>query len=166
MSETARENFVRQQGFRSYSGAECGARYPALMFQPRLFGILVAVAAVLQSWPLFLALGAVAWWNALAPLVNPFDAIYNGLIAAPRGLPGLPPAPGPRRFAQGMAGTFLLAIAVCLLLKWWFLAWIVEALLLVALAALIFGKFCLGSYVFHVASGDGAFANRTLPWRS
>ncbi len=30
--------------------------------------------------------------------------------------------------------------------------------------ALIFGKFCLGSYVFHLLRGEAAFANRTLPW--
>jgi hypothetical protein len=36
--------------------------------------------------------------------------------------------------------------------------------LLVALGALIFGAFCLGSYVFHLLTGNGEFAKRTLPW--
>jgi len=164
MSRSAEVNFVQQQGFRSISESECGTRYPALMFQPRLTGILVAVGAVTQAWPLFLVLGAVVWWSALVPLMNPFDAIYNGFVAGPRRLPRLAPAPGPRRFAQGMAGTFMLGIASSLLLKRWGLAWALEGLLLAALAALIFGKFCLGSYVFHLVGGETAFANRTLPW--
>ena len=164
MSRSAEVNFVHQQGFRSFSDSECGTRYSALMFQPRLIGILVAVGTVTQTWLLFLVLGLIAWWNALAPLMNPFDAIYNGLVAGPKGLPSIAPAPGPRRFAQGMAGTFMLSIAISLLMKWWGLAWILEGLLVAALAALIFGKFCLGSYVFHLFRGEAAFANRTLPW--
>ena len=33
-----------------------------------------------------------------------------------------------------------------------------------ALGALIFGRFCLGSYVYHLVIGEGRFASRTLPW--
>jgi hypothetical protein len=40
-------------------------------------------------------------------------------------------------------------IGVSLLAGWDTLAWVLETLLLVALSALIFGTFCLGSYVFH-----------------
>jgi hypothetical protein len=36
--------------------------------------------------------------------------------------------------------------------------------LLAALAALIFGRFCLGSYLFLLFTGQVEFANRTLPW--
>lgn len=39
-----------------------------------------------------------------------------------------------------------------------------EKMLVVALAALVFGKFCLGSYVFRLLRGEAAFAKRTLPW--
>ena len=62
-----------------------------------------------------------------------------------------------------MAGTFMLAIGVALLLGSRGLAWSLEAVLLAALGALI-GRFCLGSYVFHLVSGHAGFANRTLPW--
>jgi Domain of unknown function (DUF4395) len=61
-------------------------------------------------------LSAVLWWNAIVPTHNLFDAIYNHTVAEPRGLPRLGAAPAPRRFAQGMAGTFALAIAVALML--------------------------------------------------
>jgi hypothetical protein len=29
---------------------------------------------------------------------------------------------------------------------------------------LIFGRFCLGSYLFLLLTGQARFANRTLPW--
>ena len=98
------------------------------------------------------------------PAWNPFDVLYNRLVAARTGRPPLTPAPPPRRFAQGMAGTFMLLIAVFLLLEWRLAMWIVAGMLVVALGLLIFGRFCLGSYIFHVIRGDAAFAHRTLPW--
>jgi hypothetical protein len=134
------------------------------MFQPRLLGVLVVVGVVLQAWPLFLTLSAILWWNVLVPVLNPFDALYNSLVAGPKRLPLLTPAPGPRRFAQGMAATFMLGIGLSLLLGWQVVAWALEGLLVVALAALIFGKLCFGSYVFHLLRGEAAFANQTLPW--
>jgi hypothetical protein len=35
---------------------------------------------------------------------------------------------------------------------------------MLALGALVFGGFCLGSFFFHLLSGRLAFARRTLPW--
>jgi hypothetical protein len=63
-----------------------------------------------------------------------------------------------------MAGTFMLLIGLTLLSGWRALALSVEALLLLALAALIFGRFCLGSYILLLLTGQTGFANRTLPW--
>ena len=37
---------------------------------------------------------------------------------------------------------------------WTTVAWIMEAILLTALSALIFGGFCLGSYLFHLLKGN------------
>ncbi len=134
------------------------------MFQPKLIGVLVIIGLLLQSWLYFLILSAILWWNVLLPDRNPFDTLFNSLIAVPKGLPRLVRAPVPRRFAQGMAGTSMLVIAMMLFLGWNAAAWIIEGLLVVALAALIFGKFCLGSYLFHLLRHDSGFANRTLPW--
>lgn len=160
----AEVNFVRQQGFRDASTAACTYQYPALMWQPRAIGILVLVGLLFQSWKYFIALSALLFWNATLPDLNPFDALYNYVVAKPKGLPHLGPAPGPRRFAQALAGTFMLAIGSFLLLGWNTLAWASEGLLLLALGALIFGRFCLGSYLFLLLTGDAGFANRTLPW--
>jgi len=164
MSISAKRNFVEQQGFREAVANSCGYLFPALMFQPKIIGVLVVIGLVLQSGLFFLVLSAVLWWNVLAPDLNPFDALYNNLIAAPKGLLRLTRAPAPRRFAQGMAATFMVAIGTTLLLGWHVAAWIIEGLLVAALVALIFGKLCLGSYIFHLLRHDSGFANRTLPW--
>jgi len=157
-------NFVKQQGFEDASARTCDVRYPALMFQPRVIGVIVLAGLYLQSPWLFLGLSAVLWWNVALPALNPFDRLYDALVGARKGLPPLPPAPAPRRFAQSMAATFTLAIGLSLLAASKTLAWVFEAFLVVALSALIFGNFCLGSYVFHLLTGHGEFANRTLPW--
>ena len=161
---TAKLNFIRQQGFRDASPKACDYQFPALMWQPRAIGILVLVGLALQSWLYFLLLSALLWWNVFLPTLNPFDALYNRAIAKPKGQPQLSPAPAPRRFAQAMAGSFMLGIGLSLLLGWSILAWALEAILLVALAALIFGRFCLGSYLFLLFTRQVEFANRTLPW--
>jgi hypothetical protein len=95
-------------------------------------------------------LSAILWWNAFLPALNPFDALYNALIAAPRGQPRLGSAPAPRRFAQGMAATFMLLIGISLLQGWSTIAWIAEALIAVALLDLFCRRFCLGSALFNL----------------
>ena len=161
---TSKVNFVRQQGFREASPEACVHLYPALMWQPRAVGILFLIGLMLQAWFYFIALSALLWWNVALPHFNPFDALYNYFVAKPKGLPRLVPAPGPRRFAQFEAGAFMLVIGLSLLFGWRTLAWALEAILVVSLGALIFGRFCLGSYQFLIFTGQGGFANRTLPW--
>jgi hypothetical protein len=134
------------------------------MWQPRVIGILVLVGLAFQAWSYFLALWALLWWSAVLPGLNPFDALYNQLVAKPKGLPSLSPAPAPRRFAQALAGTFALVIGLSLFFGWSIVAWAFEALLIAALAALIFGRFCLGSYLFLLFTGQAGFAKRTFPW--
>jgi hypothetical protein len=63
-----------------------------------------------------------------------------------------------------MAGTFALAIGFSLLIGWHAAAIALQGLLIIALAALIFGGFCLGSFIFHLVRGRLSFAIRTLPW--
>jgi Domain of unknown function (DUF4395) len=161
MSE-AKINFIKQQGFEGASARTCDLQYSALMFQPRLIGVLVLAGVLLQVSPLFLTLSAVLWWSALVPKLDPFDRLDNSLVAARKGRPALTAAPGARRFAQGLAATFMLLIGVSLLAGSNRLAWVLEAILPVALGAL--SAFCLGSYVFHLFIGHGEFAKRTLPW--
>lgn len=164
MTRSSELNFVRQQGFRDAEPAACECQFTALMYQPRIVGVLLVVPLITQSGALFLVLAALLWWNALLPAYNPFDLLYNFHVAGTQGLPLLTPAPAPRRFAQGMAATFMLVIGGALLAGWPVVAWIAEGLLVAAFAALIFGKFCLGSYIYHLLRHDTDFANHTLPW--
>ena len=53
---------------------------------------------------------------------------------------------------------------LAILAGWPGLAWILEGLVVIALGALVLGRFCLGSYLYHVLRGETSFANRTLPW--
>ncbi len=164
MTSYAEANFVRQQGFACAAGEQTGPQFAALMFQPKVVAVFVVIGLILQAWPLFLALAIVSWWNVFVPSLNPLDLLYNGLVARPKGLPVLTPAPLARRFAQGMAGTFMLAVAASLLMHWTVAAIVFEVMVVVALSALLFGKFCLGSYIYHLIKGQARFANDTLPW--
>ncbi|HEU4570943.1 MAG TPA: DUF4395 family protein [Gemmatimonadales bacterium] len=161
---SAELNFVRQQGFADATPATCLRLYPALTWQPRAVGVLLLVLVPLGWWPGFGALAAVLWWGALAPRANPFDLAYDRAVAAPRGLPPIPPAPAPRRFAQGVAGTLAAGIALALHQRWTTSALVMQGTFLTAVAALAYGRFCLGSFLYHLLLGDARVARRTLPW--
>jgi len=157
-------NFILQQGLEDPGPQDTHRRFEALLFQPRLIGLVVLVGITFQSPAVFLGLWAVLWWSALLPRLNPFDALYNLTLGTRAGAVRLGPAPAPRRFAQGMAGTFALAIGVLLRLEWFITAYVLEGFLGVAIVALVFGRFCLGSYIYHLLRGETEFAGRTLPW--
>jgi hypothetical protein len=160
-----RRNFILQQGLDAPAQEGCPVRFSALMFQPRLVGLFTLLAVILQSPTIFLVLSGILWWNVLIPRLNLFDVVYNRTLANRSGAVHLEPAPPPRRFAQGMAGSFALTIGVLLLLQLGTAAIVVQVLLLAALAALIFGRFCLGSFLYHLLRGRSDFAIGTLPWK-
>jgi Domain of unknown function (DUF4395) len=140
--------FICQQGFAVPNANP--HLYSALMLQPRIIGGVVALGVFLQSPTLFLALSAVLAWGTLIPTQNVFDAIYNDVVAYRRGYPPLGVAPGPRRFAQGMASTFALVIGVALLSGATTTAWILEGLFAGANASVVFGRFCAPANLYHV----------------
>ena len=159
----SRINFIRQQGFETADARSCDWLYTALMFQPRVVGILVVAGVLLQAAPLFLSLSAVLWWSALLPALNPFDRVYAALTGSRSAAPGL--TPPPRRFAQALGATFMLLIGLSLRQGLDTLAWVLEAFVLLAIGLVIGGsRLCIGSFVFHVLRGNGEFARRTLPW--
>ena len=170
MPSRAVANFMKQQGFVEEPPDACDMHFAGLYFQPRLVFPAVLVATLLQlvsvplSAGLHLAISAVLWWNTLAPALNPFELAYNRWVARPKGRLLLVPAPGPRRMAQGMAAAFNLGAALALVYGMAPLAWVLQAMLVVAFSALLFGRFCLGAYVYHLLKGRVAFANSTLPW--
>ena len=132
--------FIRSQGFNVVEDDH--RLYVALMFQPRTIAGVMAIGLALQRAWLYLALAAVLWWGAAVPTRNLFDAAYNRLIAFRRGLPPIPIAPAPRRFAQLMAGTIALVIGAALLSGSTVTAWIFEGLFTIALLAVVVGRVC------------------------
>ena len=170
MPSRAVTNFMKQQGFVDEPPDACDMHFEGLYFQPRIVFPTVIVAILLQlasvpasAWLHFL-ISAVLWWNTLVPSLNPFELAYNRAVARPQGRLELPPAPGPRRMAQGMAAAFNLGAGLALAYGLMPLAWVLQAMLVVAFSALLFGRFCLGAYVYHLLKGRVAFANSTLPW--
>lgn len=170
MASRAITNFMKQQGFVEEPPDACDMHFEGLYFQPRIvfptviLAILLQLVSVPASAGLFFAISAVLWWNTLLPAWNPFELAYNRWVARPKGRLELVPAPGPRRMAQGMAAAFTLGAGLALVYGLMPLAWALQAMLVVAFSALLFGKFCLGAYVFHLLKGRVAFANSTLPW--
>ena len=160
VNSNTKRNFILQQGLCEPAAATCSLQYSALLFQPRLLGLAIVVAVMLQSSIVFFALAAVLWLSSLAPRLNPFDALYN----CSRRPVTLTPAPTPRRFAQFLAGLFAFAIGMSLVLNWHTTALILEGLFITAVTALVFFGFCLGSFIFHLLRGRADFAKRTLPW--
>ena len=164
MWDSATRNFILQQVFENPAPLSCSHQYSALQFQPRIVFIWVVAGIVFQSAALFAALSAILWWNVLFPKLNPFDALYNRTLGKRPGAFRADPAPPPRRTAQAMAGTFALACALLIYLEFAVAAYVVEAIFLAAVLALIFGGFCLGSFVYHVLRGHRRFVRQTLPW--
>ena len=170
MTSRAVTHFMKQQGFADEPADACDMHFGGLTFQPRIVfpAVIVAILLQLASVPVSAALhfviSAVLWWNTLFPALNPFERAYNRWVARPKGLLPLVPAPGPRRMAQGMAAAFNLGAGLALLYGMMPLAWVLQAMLVVAFSALLFGRFCLGAYLYHLLKGRVAFANSTLPW--
>src|SRR5437870_13893972 len=89
---------------------------------------------------------------------EPFENFYNRFVARRRGRPPLTPAPGPRRFAQGMAAVFMLAAGLTLLRAWGPASSASQGLPAVAFAALPFATFSPGRSVSILRKGTAALA--------
>jgi len=159
----AKRNFIVQQGFSPSSATMRDLQYSALLFMPRLLGLAFLSAAILRLPTVFFALGVLLWWCVVAPRFNPLNALYNWVMAPVSGVT-LTPAPAPRRFSQFLGGTFALAIAASLTTGARTTALVLQAILLAAVSAVVFGGFCLGSFLFHILRGRPDVAMRTLPW--
>lgn len=170
MNSLTIHNFMKQQGFIEEPDNVCNMHFSGLYFQPRIVGSLVVAGIILQFFSafgaavLYFMLSGLLWWNVAVPRANPFEVFYNRVLAIPKGKATLAPAPRPRRFAQGMAAVFMLVVGISLLQGWMVTAYVFEAGLVMAFSALLFGKFCLGAYIYHLMHGNVAFANSTLPW--
>ena len=160
----AKRNFILQLGFEDPAPAVVPLQYSALVFQPKVVLIGVIAGILFQSSAIFAALGALLWWSALFPKLNPFNALYNRTIGSrPRAFRlGLSPAP--RRGAETEAGAIALTCALLIHAGFSLAAYVVGAILLAAALAVLFGSFCFGSFSYHLLRGRRRFAFQTLPW--
>jgi Domain of unknown function (DUF4395) len=164
MGNVVKRNFILQQGFEEPNPTVCPFQYSALVFQPRIVLIGVVAGILFQSQAVFAGLGALLWWSALFPKLNPFRALYNRILGSQPGVFHLEPPPAPRRAAETEAGTIALTSALLIHAGLGLAAYVVEAVFLAAGLALTVGGFCLGSFIYHLLRGQGKFAMQTLPW--
>jgi hypothetical protein len=148
-------DFIIQQGVMIISPELCPAQFSALMFQPKLVFAAALAGCIFQSPEIFLGLGLLLWWGAIVPKWNVFDLLYNRTAGRSAGAWRLPPAPSPRRFAQGLAGAFALSIAILLFSGRVLLAAILEIVFMFANVSVLLRRFCAGSYIFNLFAAPG-----------
>jgi Domain of unknown function (DUF4395) len=162
--DTAKRNFILQLGFEDPAPAVRSIQYSALVFQPKIVLGWIVAGILFQSPAVFAGLGALLWWSALFPKLNPFRALYNRTLGSQPGAFPLDPSPAPRRAAETEAGTVALTSALLVHAGLSLAAYMVQAVFLAASLAVMIGSFCFGSFVYHILRGNGRFALRTLPW--
>jgi Domain of unknown function (DUF4395) len=160
----AKRNFILQLGFEDPAPAVVPLQYSALVFQPKVVLIGVVAGILFQSSAIFAALGALLWWSALFPKLNPFNALYNRTIGSRPGAFRLGPSPAPRRGAETEAGAVALISALLIHAGFSLAAYVVEAIFLAAALAVVIVSFCTGSFTYHLLRGRWRFALQTLPW--
>jgi len=160
----AKRNFILQLGFEDPAPAACPLQYSALVFQPKIVLAATVLGILLQSPVVFAGLGALLWWSALFPKLNPFNVLYNRTIGGRPGAYRLVPSPAPRRAAETEAGTVAFTSALLIHAGLSVAAYVVEAVLLAAALTVALESFCFGAFVYHLLRGRGRFALQTLPW--
>lgn len=160
-SDQADRNFVMQQGLPDPGPSACQPITSALLYQPRLIGLVLLPGLYFQKAAPFVVLAILLWWSAAMPRLNPFEALYH--LRHPDQAP-VPTARPPRRFAQAVAALFASMIAVGIVQAWWRIVYGLEAFFSLAVAALAFTRLCFGSFLYYLARGQVRFAVQTLPW--
>jgi len=159
-----KRNFILQLGFEDPAPAVVPLQYSALVFQPKAVLIGIVAGILFQSSAIFAVLGALLWWSALFPKLNPLNALYNRTIGSRPGAFRLGPSPVPRRGAETEAGAVALTSALLIHAGFSHAAYVVEAIFLAAALAVVIGSFCTGSFTYHLLRGRWRFALQTLPW--
>lgn len=164
MTRSVEHKFLQQQGFTDEQAENAKRHFNALLFQPIIVGSMILIGIITQSATIFMVFGLILWVNTLLPQFNIFEIVYNATFRLMRNEPRLESAPMPRRFMQGMAGTLMLGVAFTLFLGWNGLSYVLQGFVAVAFTALLFGKFCVGAFIYHYLIGNAKYANETCPW--
>jgi hypothetical protein len=131
------------------------------MFQPRVAATTVAAGIALQlSW-VFVLLACVLTIGAVWPHSNPFDAVYNKVVAPWNGGYRLQHAPLPRRFAQALAASLSGATALAINSSTPLMAVLLEFAMVGAMMAVFAARFCVGARLLHWLTGMSARAHQS-----
>jgi hypothetical protein len=162
--QSSKYKFMQQQGFPQEKEEATNSHFNALLFQPIIVGTAILIAIITQSSTIYFVVSFLLWINTIFPKANPFERLYDFTIGKFRGQQKLDPAPPPRRFMQGMAASLTLISGLTILANLTLVSYIAQAFIAVAFSLLLFGKFCMGAYIFHILKGNAKFANQTCPW--
>lgn len=114
--------------------------------------VLSALAFILRSPWLVLALAILMSWAALVPAISPFRLFYRAVVVRLRLMKPriVEDDPAPHRFAQGVGAAFLIAACLVLfLLNASIAGWALD-LIVFALATINFTVgFCAGCFVYY-----------------
>lgn len=119
-----------------------------LRFKPLATLLLVVVGAAL-GWPwLLIAVGALGLVGTAWPALSWLDQLWNRVVRHPLGAPALAADPDPRRFACGMADTFVLASGVAFLAGARTLGWVLAAAVIVIAGIVVVTGFCVAAWAY------------------
>ena len=162
MREGVKRNFILQQGFEepapaSLSAAVFGASLPTSNGSrvDRGRNLVSVPASVLSALCCFVVECSAPETQSLRCSVQlTFGAIDRRFL----------PYPGSGTPSHGASDGGHVCLACGLLLHFGLstAAYVLEGIFLAAVLALTLGGFCLGSFVFHLLRGKGAFARQTL----
>lgn len=164
MQHKAKYKFMQQQGFPQETAEATNSHFNALLFQPIIVGTSMLIGIITQSATIFFFFSGLLWINTIFPKANSFERLYDISIGKIRGQRKLDPAPPPRRFMQGMAASLMLLSGLTIITGLAVISYITQAFIAIAFSLLLFGKFCVGAYIFHILKGNSQFANQTCPW--
>ena len=126
-----------------------------------LCGSLVGIGTAFAFTPLLWAMVPIAAAGAIFK-VHPFDLIYNYGLRHLTGTRPLPPNGAPMRFSCGVAGVWIVAIALSFNLGVAPLGYVLGAMLISIAAVVSVTHFCIASFGYQFVFGDRALALRTI----
>jgi hypothetical protein len=119
-----------------------------LRFKPLATLVLVTLGAAL-SWPwLLIAVGALGLVGTAWPSLSWLDQLWNRAVRHGFRAPALAADPDPRRFACGMADTFVLASGIAFAAGAPTLGWILAAAVVLIAGIVVLTGFCVAAWLY------------------
>ena len=119
-----------------------------LRFKPLATLLLVVLGAAL-GWPwLLIAVGALGLLGTAWPALSWLDQLWNRAVRHLFRAPALAADPTPRRFACGMADTFVLASGIAFLAGATTLGWMLAGAVILIAGIVVVTGFCVAAWAY------------------